>query len=195
MNAPTWLRAVAWRWRKSPLRRRCDVVEAWTVLLLGAAMVFVAPLAGVLAGAFAYDSAHAEAARQRADRHVVRATLVEDAPPADSFGSRTTYPVEVRWTGPGGAVHTAVARVESGATAGSRTDVWLDARGKGTTAPMGEDVQWGTAIAVGGAGSFVVWMSAGGVWLTVRAVTHRRRMAEWERAWARTGPQWTGSQR
>ncbi|MEU7580125.1 hypothetical protein AB0B50_21310 [Streptomyces sp. NPDC041068] len=195
MNAPTQprFRAAGWRWRRSPLRRRSDVVEAWTGLLLGAAVVFVAPSVGALAGAFAYDTAHAQAERQRGVGHVVRATLMKSAPAADTVGSRPRHPVNVRWTDRGGTVHTAVARVAAGAEAGSRTDVWLDARGRVTTAPMPDDLQWSTAITVGAAATFVGWALIGGAWVTVRVVTHRRRMAEWERAWARAGPQWTGS--
>ncbi|MEV8015852.1 DUF3592 domain-containing protein [Streptomyces sp. NPDC086554] len=185
-------RPAGWRWRRSLLRRRSDVTEAWTGLLLGAAMLFVAPLAGAFAGAFTYDAAHAKAERQRADGHVVRATLIENAPAANSTGSRTTHPVKVRWTDRDGTAHAAVAKVEAGATTGSRTDVWLDAHARVTTAPMAEDVQWGTAIVVGGAASLVAWGFIGGAWITVRLVAHRRRMAEWEQAWARTEPRWTG---
>lgn len=157
-------------------------------------MLFVAPLAGAFAGSFTYDAAHAKAERQRAEGHVVRATLTEDAPAAVGVDSRTTYPAKVRWTDRGGAVHTAVAKVAADATSGSRADVWLDAHGRVTTAPMDEDVQWGTAIGVGGAAALVVWVFTGGVWIAVRVLARRRRMAEWERAWARTEPQWTGTQ-
>ncbi|MFE0172878.1 hypothetical protein ACFWZ2_11215 [Streptomyces sp. NPDC059002] len=196
MSAPAGPRhrATGWRWRRNPLRRRCDVVEAWTVGLLGAAMLFVAPLAGAFAGSFAYDAVHAKAARQRAEGHAVRATLVEDAPPADGVGARTLQPVEVRWTDRGGTAHTARAEVAAGTPAGSRTDLWLDAHGRVTAAPAAEDVQWGTAIAVGGAATCVVWALAGSTWTAVCAVAHRRRMAEWTRAWERTEPRWTGSQ-
>ncbi|MCX4673694.1 hypothetical protein OG453_44885 [Streptomyces sp. NBC_01381] len=195
MSAPAQphFQTVGWRWRRSPLRRRSDVVEAWTVLLLGAVTLFVAPLAGAFAGASTYDTLHAEAERQRTDGHVVRATLTEDAPAANSVDSWTLHPVKVRWNDRGGTAHTATARVEAGATSGSRADVWLDARGRGIAAPMTEDVQWGTAIAVGGAASVLVWVFTGGAWITVHAAVNRRRMVEWERAWTRTEPQWTGS--
>ncbi|QEU90117.1 hypothetical protein [Streptomyces kanamyceticus] len=187
-------RPVAWRWRRNPLRRRSDVVEAWTRLSLGVVALCVAPLTGAFAGLSTYDTTHAEAQRQRAENHVVSATLAEDAPAVSGVDSRTRYPVTVRWTDRGGTAHKATARVTAGAEAGSRTDVWLDAHGRVTAAPMAEDVQWGTAIGVGGAATLVVWVFTGGVRIAVRGVAHRRRMAEWERAWARTEPRWTGSQ-
>ncbi len=184
---------VGWRWRRNPLRRRSDAVEAWTVLLLGTAVLVVAPVAGAFAGSASYDSRHAEAERQRADNRVVQGTLTEDAPSADRFSSRMRHPVEVRWTDPAGTVHTAEVKVEAGSRKGSRTDVWLDARGHLTTAPLTEDDQWTTAIATGSGVAFVIWAVSGGAWLAVRVVSDHRRMAEWERAWARIEPRWSGN--
>ncbi|MGQ4333511.1 hypothetical protein [Streptomyces hayashii] len=39
-----------WRRRDNPLRRRSDVVEAWTALVVATLLLVVAPLAGALAG-------------------------------------------------------------------------------------------------------------------------------------------------
>ncbi|MGW5735948.1 MULTISPECIES: Rv1733c family protein [Streptomyces] len=185
-------RGVGWRWRRNPLRRRSDVVEAWTRVLLGAVMVLGAPLSGVFAGALTYDTLHTRADRQRTDGRVVPATLLENAPAVGGTSSRPIHPVTVRWTDRGGTVRTATAKVPAGATAGSRTGLWLDPRGRATAAPMAEDVQWGTAITAGCGAALVVWTFTGGFWMTVRAVAQRRRLAEWEQAWARTAPRWSG---
>src|SRR5207237_251923 len=40
-------RVYGWRWRRNPLRRRSDVVEAWTVLVVAVLLSVVAPLVGV----------------------------------------------------------------------------------------------------------------------------------------------------
>ncbi|MYW21330.1 hypothetical protein GT039_38670, partial [Streptomyces sp. SID2955] len=53
-----------WRWRRNPLKRRADVVEAWVVL--GACLLTV--LAGVLAGLTATGSVEHGLARERAER-------------------------------------------------------------------------------------------------------------------------------
>ncbi|MGW6268430.1 MULTISPECIES: Rv1733c family protein [unclassified Streptomyces] len=196
MDAPTRLRirGAGWRWRRNPLRRRSDVVEAWTRVLLAAVLLIGGPLAGVFAGALTYDTLHTRAARQRAEGRVVSATLLEDAPAVGGTSSRAIHPVTVRWTDRGGRVRTATAKVPAGATAGSRTGLWLDARGRATAAPMATDVQWGTAITVGCGAALMVWTFTWGIWMTARVVSCRRRMAEWERDWARTAPRWSGGE-
>ncbi|MGW7373357.1 Rv1733c family protein [Streptomyces venezuelae] len=168
-------------------------MEAWTVLLLGTAVLVAAPLAGVFAGSASYDSEHARAERQRVVNHVVRGTLTEDAPSANRFTSRTRHPVEVRWTDREGTVHMTEARVEAGTRKGSTTDIWLNAREHATTAPKTEDAQWTTAIATGSGVAFAIWAVSGASWVTVRVVADRRRMAEWERAWAHIEPRWSGN--
>ncbi|WP_069885034.1 Rv1733c family protein [Streptomyces luteocolor] len=194
-------RVRGWRWRRNPLRRRSDVVEAWTTLLLGAVTLIGAPLAGALVGSATYDSTEAKAERQRAERHVVRATLITDAPPpavgADGTEVRGTRLVTVRWTERDSATHatrtrTATVKAAAGAPAGSRADVWLDARGRVTPAPFDEDELWGAATAAGVGTVFTVSAFGGGTWLAVRALSWRRRMAEWDRAWELTGPRWSG---
>jgi hypothetical protein len=69
-----------WRWQHNPLRRRSDVVEAWTLLIVAVLLFVVTPLVGVAAGLRAHDTARSVAAAQRADRHQVRARVVGDPP-------------------------------------------------------------------------------------------------------------------
>src|SRR3954452_7742040 len=77
-----------WRWRRNPLKRRADAVEAWVVL--GAWLVTV--LAGVLAGLTAPRSVEDGLARERVEWRQVAARLTEKAPgtasdhPATSSG-------------------------------------------------------------------------------------------------------------
>ncbi|MEV5983236.1 hypothetical protein [Streptomyces sp. NPDC052114] len=201
MGARPCTRVRGWRWRRNPLRRRSDVVEAWTTLVLGAVTVVGAPLAGVVAGSATYDTAAARAERQRAERHVVRGTLIRDAPPpaigADGSEVRGTRLVTVRWTDRDATTHaartrTATVKAPAGALAGSKADVWLDARGRVTPAPLDEDELWGAATAAGVGAVFMVSAVGGGTWLAVRVLAQRRRMAEWDRAWELTGPRWSG---
>lgn len=94
-------RVRGWRWRRNPLRRRSDVVEAWTVLAVALLLLLVAPLAGAVVGWWAHDDARATAAEQRAERHRVRAEVtgrVPDSPPAVQGGRERSYRVTVRWT-------------------------------------------------------------------------------------------------
>ncbi|MBW8820836.1 MAG: hypothetical protein JF598_22125, partial [Streptomyces sp.] len=69
-------RVRGWRWRRNPLRRRSDVIEAWTVLAVAALMLLGAPLVGAVVGWWAHGDARAVAAAQHSERHRVRAQVV-----------------------------------------------------------------------------------------------------------------------
>ncbi|GAA3141321.1 hypothetical protein GCM10017687_67510 [Streptomyces echinatus] len=119
-----------WRWRRNPLKRRADVVEAWVVL--GACLLTV--LAGVLAGLAAAGSVERGLARERAERRPVVARIVALVPgssPAQnshaSAGERIW--TKVRWTAADGSAHTGQVRVEPGSRAGTPVTVWTDPGG------------------------------------------------------------------
>ncbi|MFE2134660.1 hypothetical protein ACFW9X_15865, partial [Streptomyces sp. NPDC059466] len=87
-----------WRWRRNPLRRRSDALEAWIVLVAGALTV----LGGVLAGLLATQSVEHGLARQRTEWHSVLALLADDVPRPDAGGARPPQGGGgVRWS-PGG---------------------------------------------------------------------------------------------
>ncbi|MGW0188927.1 Rv1733c family protein [Streptomyces sp. NPDC003362] len=187
-------RVRGWRWRCSPLRRRSDVVEAWTVLVVTVLLVLGAPLAGVAAGWWAHQDARSTAAEQRADRQRVRAEVVgrvADTMPAVQGGREYAYRVSVRWTDPEQGVRTAVARVPVGTERGDTVDVWLDERGRSVAPPPDGTAIWQHTLAMGicAAGGAVGVVVLGH--LLVRHTAMRHRLAEWERDWARTEPEWT----
>ncbi|MEW2625881.1 hypothetical protein [Streptomyces sp. NPDC048106] len=179
-----------WRWRRNPLRRRSDVVEAWTVLVVAVLLSVVAPLVGVAAGLHAQDRAAAVAAAQRAARHQVRATVSGDPPVVRVERGRLPR-AEVRWTEPGKGTRTTWARVPAGTRAGETVSVWVDSRGHAVAAPAAGRAVVRHAVAVGACAAAC---AAGVVFLghtVARRIALRHRLAEWERAWARTGPRWT----
>lgn len=184
-------RVRGWRWRRNPLRRRCDVVEAWTVLVVAVLLSVVAPLVGVAAGLHAQDRAAAVAAAQRATRHEVRATVSDGPPSAFRSARGHPYRTEVRWTEPGRGTRTTWARVPAGTRAGARVSVWVDSRGRAVAAPPAGAAVVRHAVTVGVCAA----ACAGGVVFLghtlARGIALRRRLAEWEREWARTGPRWT----
>ncbi|OIK26121.1 hypothetical protein [Streptomyces malaysiense] len=186
----TRVRVRGWRWRSNPLRRRCDVVEAWTVLVAAVLLFVVVPLTGVAAGLRAQDRDAATAAAQRAARHRVSATL-SAAPPAVRVERGHPRGAEIHWTEPGSGTRTAWARVPAGARTGDTVPVWVDSRGRVVAAPSSGAAVLQHAVTVGVCAA----ACAGGVVFlgcaVVRRIALRHRLAEWERAWARTGPRWT----
>ncbi|MEU0074179.1 hypothetical protein ABZ027_32260 [Streptomyces sp. NPDC006332] len=186
-------RARGWRWRRNPLRRRSDMVEAWTVLAVAVLLFLGAPLAGAVAGWWAHDTARAVAVAQRAERHQVRAKVIGRTPDAlpSVSGREHTYRVSVRWTEPGSGPRTATAAVPAGTHRGETVKVWFDSHGRSVPPPADETTVWQHTLAIGGcaAGGAAAVVLLGHS--AVRGAAARRRMAEWERDWARTEPQWT----
>ncbi|MFF4113231.1 Rv1733c family protein [Streptomyces sp. NPDC001714] len=178
-----------WRWRRNPLRRPSDVVEAWVVLAVWAVTVVGGLLAGWAAGA-AVDHMFAE---RRAALHVVSAELTENAangaPVAAGYDVAKVW-VTVRWTTTDGSVHTGLAKAVPTATAGSRLQVWVD-RGERVAAPPTSRSE-ATLDAVAAA-ALVAPLAATAAWgagWALRSRLMRRRLAEWDAEWRRIGPQW-----
>ncbi|WP_250401763.1 Rv1733c family protein [Streptomyces cellostaticus] len=187
-------RVRGWRWRHNPLRRRSDVMEAWTVLVAAVLLFVVTPLAGVAAGLYAHEQARSRATALRTERHQVRASVIgdESARRRPVRGDRAyPYRAEVRWTEPGTGTRNAVARVPADSRAGDVVTVWFDARGRAVAPPPNEVAVWQHTVAVGlcAAGGSVAVILLG--YAVQRRAALRHRMDEWEREWARTGPRWT----
>lgn len=182
-----------WRWRPNALRRRSDVVEAWTVLLVVFLLMFGAPAAGFAVGRWAHGDARAQAVAERAALDLVSAVIVENAPasvPTAHGDERPMHWVQARWTEPDGGSRTGEARVPAGTERGDRADVWLDSAGRSVQAPPTDTAVWQFALSMGTcATAGVVGIVLLGH-LVVRRVATRHRLAEWEQEWARTGPDW-----
>lgn len=178
--------------RSNPLRRRSDVIEGWVNLATALALLLGLPAAAFTAGRVAHTAVVQTWREQQASRHPVTAVLLRDAPAAAPRvgGGTVRYDVQVRWTGAAGIRETGLVKADSGSLRGSSTTVWLDHTGRQVPAPVaGEELislTW-----VGGAlgavcAAFAIVMVRG----LVRRGADRRRMTEWERAWALTAPEW-----
>ncbi|MFJ9419191.1 hypothetical protein ACIRPT_34300 [Streptomyces sp. NPDC101227] len=178
------------RLRRGPLRRGCDVAEAWLVIATALLMAVAAPAAGVAAA----NAVAGAAERQSQDRHGVAAVVTESPPvvigadPTGGVGGRVH--ATVRWTAADGTSRTGETTVPAGLRAGDRTTAWLDGRGALLRDPvtggeaMVESVAVGTVAAGGTCLLLLAAERAGGALLT------RRRYALWEREWAEGDAQW-----
>ncbi|OIJ68586.1 hypothetical protein [Streptomyces mangrovisoli] len=179
-----------WRWRRNPLRRRADAMEAWVVL--GAwLLTFVA---GVVAGLVASRTVEHSLARERAEWRPAVALVTEKAPGAAAgHGARPTTErvwTEVRWTGPDGSRHSGQARVAPGSAVGTAITVWNDPQGHLVTRPptTTQAQLRGAVIGVLLGVSAAAVPLIGGRLLCARL--ERRRMDRWDEEWARFGPMW-----
>ncbi|MFI0720526.1 hypothetical protein [Streptomyces sp. NPDC021224] len=189
-----------WRWRRSPLRRRSDVVEAWlglvTVLLLCAV-----PLAGWWAGQ-SVDRALTRVARvQRTERSLVTAAEVPasaargatTAPGAGRAAGREVDPAGeevLRWTAPDGTARSGKVPLGLEVRHGGRLLLWTDRQGRLVAPPLDRATATAHAALAGVAAAGV---AAGTVLLARQLLLWRltrRRMLSWDRAWARFGQDW-----
>ena len=177
-----------WRWRRNPLRRRDDVIEAWTVL----AVWTVVTVGGTATGLVTAHAADDVFARQRAERHSVGAVVVSGVPPTAAAigGASGRRMATVRWTGPDGSARTGRTLVETGLDAGTRVTVWQDAEGRLTSAPPDttEAAIEAGVLGTGAAAALAGLVFGGGA--VVRWRLDRRRADEGGREWELVGPRW-----
>ncbi|MEU6096899.1 hypothetical protein [Streptomyces sp. NPDC047079] len=186
-GAGAWL----WRWRRNPLRRRSDRLEAWLVLGTGAFVL----LTGVLGGRTAAGAVEQTLAAHRAESHMARAVLTQDAartPRALSeYGDGSAW-AQARWTA-SGSPHTGLVKVRPDTRAGAAVTVWTDRSGGLVSRPLTADQAGAQAAAVG---SLAGLGAAGGVLVCgglLRGRLDRGRMEAWDREWERVGPRWRGT--
>ena len=185
--------AVMWRWRSNPLRRTSDTVEAWTRLLLGVFLLLAAPLACVVAVEATYHHEQDRAGRQRSSRTPVRATLIGSAPAENVYTERgvvgTKGKAVVRWS-VRGHEKTGIAAVTADSLSGTVTTIWVDRSDRVTAAPLDSGAVVARSAGAGVATFAGVVIAVLGVRLVVGRIGFRRRLTEWDRAWADVEPQW-----
>jgi hypothetical protein len=176
----------------NPLRRRTDKIAIWLMAQFLVVVLVGAPLFAIAAFTWA---ARAGVAEQRAERswREVPAVLLRSVPVPDSFaGGVFGYSwVPARWTAPSGQVRSGDIPVEVGLTAGRKVRLWVDAAGRPTDRPLTHRAivaRAATAAAVATTGLLIALSCLA---LLVRWLLDRRRIADWELAWAIVGPQWT----
>lgn len=188
-------RPLLWRWRRNPLRRRTDALQAWLGLGVLITVLAVAPVVAVLVADTARGHYEGTARHQKQTRYEADAALTEDAPrhpePGSDEEKRTRYPVEVRVVTREGRTRTTRTEVQPGLTAGNTVRIWVTADGEATDAPLtaGEirsrTMGWALVAAIG-----VALTGAAAHALTGLAL-RRRNLAHWDTAWAETAPRWT----
>ncbi|MEU5955501.1 hypothetical protein [Streptomyces sp. NPDC047525] len=186
-----------WRWRRNPLRRRTDLVQAWIAVGLFLAVLTATPAAVVLVG----DAAHRhfeQSARHQADtRHRTTAVLVHDAPrhpePGSVEAKKSLYPVAVRFTDRRGHTRTAEADVEPALTAGNTIPVWVSDEGELTGPPLTKEEVRDHTKGYAVLAAIAVPLAGAAAYACAHRRIERHNLAQWGAAWARTAPRWSTS--
>lgn len=179
-----------WRWRRNPLKRRADRVEAWVVLGVWLLTLFV----GVLAGTAVSRSVEDGLARERAEWRPLVARLAERAPGTASENGHVSRAEQVwataRWTAADGAEHSGQLRVPAGSAAGAPVTVWTDPEGRQVTRPVTEPQARVRALLIGGVSGLCAAVVPLGAGRGLRRRLERRRIDQWDVEWSRFGPMW-----
>ncbi|MYU24853.1 hypothetical protein [Streptomyces sp. SID8352] len=182
------------RRHRNPLLRRSDIVETWTALVVAVLLVVGAPLLGTVAAVRSDGHARAVAAEQRAERHRVGALVTgraSEAPASSEDGGRQSFRATVRWTARNGTTRDATARVPADTRAGDTVGIWVDSRDRRVPPPAGDTEILEHTVTVGAFTTLGTALVVVAGHRAVRGAAMRRRLAEWDRAWARTEPRWT----
>lgn len=189
------LRKLGWRWRRNPLRRRTDLVEAWLGLVTTALLCAV-PFLGWWAGHSVDRTLQRVVRSQRAERYLVTAQVVRAGSAASSGSAAVTGDSDprrgdrLRWTAPDRSVHTEKVSVDLEVWQSGKILLWTDRGGALVPPPLDtatattHSVLAGTAAATGAAGLLLISRKVLG-WRLMR-----RRLDSWEREWARVGQDW-----
>lgn len=191
MVAPVWRQ----QWRDHPLRRPVDVVEAWALVVVGAVLWVGAPVTGLAAGWSVHSHDSTVAMEQAATRERVPAVVLENAadvaPSSYDSGRGIKAQVKVQWTGSDGQRGQGKAFVPADTKRGERTNIWLDEQGRMTSPPLSRTDVWLGAATIGATSTALAAGMAAVTGVGVRRIADRRRAAQWEYEWRRTGPDWT----
>jgi hypothetical protein len=176
----------------NPLRRRTDKIAAWLAAQFLVVVLIGVPLFAIAAFTWAGRAGAAEQHAERSWREVP-AVLLRSVQVPDSFaGGVFGYSwVPARWTAPDGQARSGDIPVEVGLAAGRTVPLWVDAAGEPTDVPLTHRAVLARAATAAAVAAILLLaalscLAAAGRWLL-----HRRRLADWELAWAIVGPQWT----
>ncbi|MEU4213170.1 hypothetical protein AB0F13_24800 [Streptomyces sp. NPDC026206] len=193
MRATTFV----WRWRRNPLRRRSDVLEAWAGAAAVLLMLVVGPALGWVTGSLAHEALRETVHEQHRHRHLVSAIALRsvsggsDGTDHESTAGREDYRrVLARWQAPGDRARTALVAVRQPARPGERFALWTDDRGQVAGRPMDGATATVHAVLAGlGTAAAVAGLLEGARRLVVWRLT-QRRYAQWDRAWERAAHTW-----
>jgi hypothetical protein len=176
----------------NPLRRRTDKIATFLAAQLLLVFLVGAPLLTIAAYGWA---GRVGAAEQRAERswREVPAVLLKSVPAPNSLASGLFgYSwVPARWVAPNGQDRSGNIAVDAGMAAGRTVRIWVDAAGRPTDAPLTHRAVQARAATVAAVATLALVIVLSFLAWAGRKLLDRRRLADWELAWAIVGPKWT----
>jgi len=176
----------------NPLRRRTDKIATFLAALLLLVFLVGAPLLAISVYGWA---GRVGAAELRAERswHEVSAVLLKSAPTPNSFANGLFgYSwVPARWVAPSGQARFGNIPAEVGMAVGRKVLIWVDGAGRPTDAPLTQRAVRARAATVAAIATMALLIAVSVLAWAGRSLLDRRRLTDWELAWAIVGPEWT----
>jgi hypothetical protein len=176
----------------NPLRRRTDKIATFLAAQLLLVFLVGAPLLAITSYGWA---GRVGAAEQRAERswREVPAVLLKSVPAPNSLASGLFgYSwVPARWVAPNGQDRSGNIAVDAGMAAGRTVRIWVDAAGRPTDVPLAHRAVQARAATVAAVATLALVIVLSFLAWAGRKLLDRRRLADWELAWAIVGPKWT----
>ena len=176
----------------NPLRRRTDKIATFLAALLLLVFLAGAPLLAISVYGWA---GRVGAAELRAERswHEVSAVLLKSAPAPNSFANGLFgYSwVPARWVAPSGQARFGNIPAEVGMAVGRKVLIWVDGAGRPTDAPLTQRAVRARAATVAAIATMALLIAVSVLAWAGRSLLDRRRLTDWELAWAIVGPEWT----
>ncbi len=99
--------------------------------------------------------------------------------------------VPARWTAPDGRPRSGNIPVQVGMADGRTVPIWVDAVGRPTDAPLTDRAVQARAATAAAVATVALLIVLSVLAWAGRKLLDRRRLTDWELAWAVVGPQWT----
>lgn len=176
-----WLRCLA---GSHPLLRRSDRIQARALALAIVVAIFAIPMCVVPARAHQAAMLSRTEAQLRTLQPVDAVVLPPTTTASPSRMPSASRTVRVQWKA-AFADRTADVRTRAIARPGDHLRIWLDQNGDPTAAPLSHSDAASQAVAYG----IAIWVSiiavCAALYLLVRHLLDRRRLAAWEHEWLR----------
>ncbi|MBW6433616.1 hypothetical protein KZ829_07645 [Actinoplanes hulinensis] len=180
--------------KNNPLWRASDRVEAGMLLGLFVLFLLGGPVLAWWAAGGAYESAAAEAMRDRRNAFQVSAELVTVPPSLSGDAAGTAVPTpgtaRARWTAPDGGRHAGEIGVAPTQRVGDKVTIWVTRSGQQREAPSDHN-----PVAKAGLVAVVMIVLAAAALNGMRKIgqilLNRHRARAWQQEWLEVGPRWS----
>lgn len=186
-----------WRWRRNPLRRRTDRIEAWVALAAALLIALGATSVGWLAGRATHGALLETVRIQHQQRHLEWVTVDRlisrtplDPDPETSSQRDAHRRVIARWTARDGTAHIGQLAAPRPVETGERFRIWTDGRGRVAPRPMDASTAGTHAVLAGLGTTAGVSMMIEGARRMVVWLLMVRRFRRWDEEWERAGQDW-----